>query len=50
MNVAKNSDPDFVNLFRQAVKDDNEELWGRVLMHDVFHTVIPNKPCPLDTA
>jgi hypothetical protein len=35
MNVAKNSDPEFVNLLRQAVKDNTEELWGCVLMHGI---------------
>ena len=35
VNVAKSSDPDFIKLLRQAVKDmdNNEELWGHILMH-----------------
>ena len=35
VNVAKSSDPDFIKLLRQAVMDtdNNEELWGHILMH-----------------
>ncbi|KAH9175335.1 hypothetical protein EDB89DRAFT_2137024 [Lactarius sanguifluus] len=39
VNIAKKSDPAFVDSFRQAV-NGNGELWGHVLTHDVFHTVI----------
>lgn len=33
MNVVKKRDPDFVKLLTQAVKENNEELWGRVVIH-----------------
>ncbi|KAH9037252.1 hypothetical protein EDB85DRAFT_2287937 [Lactarius pseudohatsudake] len=40
VNVAKKSDPGFVDSLRQAVNGNNGELWGPILTHDVFYTVI----------
>ncbi|KAH9082164.1 hypothetical protein EDB83DRAFT_2547862 [Lactarius deliciosus] len=40
VNVAKKTDPGFVGSLRQAVNGNNGELWGPILTHDVFYTVI----------
>ncbi|KAH9064243.1 hypothetical protein EDB87DRAFT_1599957 [Lactarius vividus] len=40
VNVARKSDPGFVDSLRQAVKGNNGELCGPVLMHDVFYAMI----------
>ncbi|KAH9042332.1 hypothetical protein EDB84DRAFT_1472869 [Lactarius hengduanensis] len=40
VNVAKKRDPGFVDSLRQAVNGNNGELWGPILTHDVFYTVI----------
>jgi hypothetical protein len=36
LNVAKKRDPDFIKLFRQALKENNEEFWGCVLTHGML--------------
>ncbi|KAH9175331.1 hypothetical protein EDB89DRAFT_2066689 [Lactarius sanguifluus] len=42
INAVKKSDPGFVDSLRQAVNGNNGKLWGPVLKHDVFYTVIPD--------
>ncbi|KAH9019831.1 hypothetical protein EDB85DRAFT_1896484 [Lactarius pseudohatsudake] len=42
VNAVKKSDPGFIDSLRQAVNGNDAKLWGPVLKHDVFHTVIPD--------
>ncbi|KAH9039905.1 hypothetical protein EDB84DRAFT_1019205 [Lactarius hengduanensis] len=42
MNLTKESGSGFVDLLREAINGNNEELWSPVVTHDVFYTKIPD--------
>ncbi|KAH8998873.1 hypothetical protein EDB86DRAFT_3075930 [Lactarius hatsudake] len=41
-NLTKKNGSGFVDLLREAINGNNEELWSPVVTHDVFHTKIPD--------
>jgi len=47
--VIKKSASGFIDLSRKAVQEEDGSLWRPVVIHDVFHTVIPDVPALSET-